>query len=294
MLDECVVSPAEKYQPPSKMSTPQQYYNSLPPVSKTFAVTCVMVSGAHYLGLLDYRTISLSYADVFQRFQVWRLITNFIFLRPYSLGFAFHLLIILRNGVQLERGPFDKRTADYVWMFIFGAFSLLIMTIIPFLRTRFLGGSLVFMIVYIWGREFANTRVNIHNLVELKGFYFPWYMLLVDMLVGNPLKPALMGMAAGHLYYFLTVIYPLASGRNFCTTPYWVHKLVAIWGEGHQINSPVRQKLNESIIFRGKSHRLNGSSGRSTSSSSQPETNVQGNTAAAGGFQGRGRRLGTN
>lgn len=42
------------------------------------------------------------------------------------------------------------------------------MAAIPFLRTRFLGGSLVFMIVYIWGREFANARVNIHGLVELK------------------------------------------------------------------------------------------------------------------------------
>lgn len=56
-----------------------------------------------------------------------------------------------------------------------------------------------------------------------QGFYFPWYMLLVDVLLGNPLMPDLMGMAAGHLYYFLTVIYPLAGGRNFCTTPYWVY-----------------------------------------------------------------------
>ncbi|KAL1831225.1 hypothetical protein ACET3Z_000876 [Daucus carota] len=277
------------------MATPLQYYNSIPPVAKTFAVTCVMVSGAQYLGLISPWTISLSYADVFRRFQVWRLITNFVFLGPYSFGFAFRLLIILRNGVQLERGPFAKRTADYVWMFFFGAFLLLIMAAIPFLRTRFLGGSLVFMIVYIWGREFANARVNIHGLVELKGFYFPWYMLVVDVLLGNPLKPDVMGMAAGHLYYFLTVIYPLAGGRNFCATPYWVHKLVAVWGEGHQINSPVRQKLDESTIFRGRSHRLNGSSGRSTNSSSQAETNAEGNTAAAGGvFQGRSHRLGAN
>ncbi|KAL8110440.1 hypothetical protein AgCh_026234 [Apium graveolens] len=205
------------------MSTPQQYYNSLPPVAKMFAVTCVMVSGAQYLGLLSYWTISLSYSDVFLRFQVWRLITNFFFLGPYSLGFAFHLLIILRNGVQLERGPYDKRTADYVWMFIFGAFSLLLMAAIPFLQTPFLGGSLVFMIVYIWGREFANARVNIHGIVELKGFYLPWYVLLIDLLVGNPLMPDLMGMAAGHLYYFLTVIYPLAGGSNFFSTPYWVY-----------------------------------------------------------------------
>lgn len=36
------------------------------------------------------------------------------------------VLVRARHGVQLERGPFDKRTADYLWMYIFGAFSLLV------------------------------------------------------------------------------------------------------------------------------------------------------------------------
>lgn len=31
-----------------------------------------------------------------------------------------------KYGVSLERGPFDKRTADYVWMLFFGALSLLV------------------------------------------------------------------------------------------------------------------------------------------------------------------------
>lgn len=32
----------------------------------------------------------------------------------------------LLYGVQLERGPFDKRTADLAWMYIFGAMALLV------------------------------------------------------------------------------------------------------------------------------------------------------------------------
>lgn len=42
------------------------------------------------------------------------------------------------------------------------------MAAIPVLWTPFLGPSLIFMIVYVWGREFPNDRVNIHGLVELK------------------------------------------------------------------------------------------------------------------------------
>lgn len=59
----------------------------------------------------------------------------------------------------------------------------------------------------------------------LQGFYLPWYMLGVDLILGNPLKPDLLGMAAGHLYYFLTVLYPLSGGRFSLKTPHWVYPL---------------------------------------------------------------------
>ncbi|KAM7494647.1 hypothetical protein LguiB_029256 [Lonicera macranthoides] len=249
-----------------------------------------MTSGAYHLNLYSPRTISIRYSEVFRHFEIWRLITNFFFIAPFSLTFGIRLLIILRNGVSLERGPFDKRTADYLWMYIFGAFSLLVMAAIPFLWTPFLGPSLVFMIVYVWGREFPNERVNIHGLFQLKGFYLPWYMLAVDLILGNPLKPDMLGIVAGHLFYFLTVLYPLSGGKNYCKTPIWVHKLVAFWGEGFQANSPVRKDASEGVAFSGRSFRLNGS--RATRSrQDQPDTPVQANAAPGGAFSGKSRRL---
>lgn len=40
---------------------------------------------------------------------------------------------------------------------------------------------------------------------------------------GVPLMPDILGMVAGHLYYFLTVLHPLAGGRNLLKTPLWVY-----------------------------------------------------------------------
>jgi len=43
--------------------------------------------------------------------------------------FEIDLLILAyraRYGVQLEKGAFEKRTADFLWMMIFGAISLLV------------------------------------------------------------------------------------------------------------------------------------------------------------------------
>ncbi|XP_047328320.1 derlin-1-like [Impatiens glandulifera] len=276
------------------MSSPMQYYNDLPPVSKTYVLTCFVLSATYEVGLYDYEIIALSYKDVIKRFQVWRLITNFFFLAPFSLTFAFRVLLVLRHGVQLEKSTYDKRSADFLWMFIFGAFSLLAISIIPFLWSPFMGGSLVFMIVYNWSREFPNARVNIYGLFELKGFYLPWYMIAIDLILGSPLKPDLIGMAAGHLYYFLTVLYPLSTGRNILKTPFWVHKLVAYWGKGTQMNSPAASSSRTSSAFKGRGRRLDG--GRSMGSPEEDQDGVaqpnQANNNNGVVFRGQGHRLG--
>lgn len=97
------------------------------------------------------------------------------------------------------------------------------MSIVPFLWSPFKGPALVFMIVYVWSRENPNARVSIHGLVEIKGFYLPWVLLGIDTIIGNPWKPGLEGIAAGHVYYFLTVLHPLAGGKNYCKTPLLVY-----------------------------------------------------------------------
>ncbi|XP_030937043.1 derlin-1.1-like [Quercus lobata] len=281
------------------MSTPAEYYRSLPPVSKFYGVACLMTTSAYYLQLYNPDNIELDYGLVLKRFQVWRLITNFFFLGQFSFLFAFRLLMIARYGVSLERGPFDKRTADYVWMFVIGALSLLgvtcssVMAAVPYLWSPFMGGSLVFMLVYVWSREFPNAQISVYGLVSLKGFYLPYVMLAVDLLLGNPLKPGILGMVVGHLYYFLTVLHPLAGGKFILKTPLWVHKLVAFWGKGTQMNTPVQRDPSAGVAFQGRSYRLNGTR---PSTTGQAETGShaqaqQPNQADGVAFRGRSHRL---
>ncbi|KAG5066086.1 hypothetical protein AAZX31_04G113100 [Glycine max] len=255
------------------MSTPAEYYRSLPPVSKAYGVACLMTTAAFYLQFYDAWNIALDYGSVFKRLQVWRLITNFFFLGPFSFPFAIRLIIIAKYGVSLERGPFDNRTADYVWMFIFGALSLLVIAAVPFFWYPFMGISLVFMLVYVWSREFPNARINIYGVVSLKGFYLPWALLALDLIFGDPIKPDIVGMIAGHLYYFLTVLHPLAGGKFRFKTPLWVHKIVAYWGEGTQINAPVQSNPSAGIVFKGRSHRLGGTQTTTRRTAEQTEGN---------------------
>ncbi|XP_047181073.1 derlin-1-like [Vigna umbellata] len=97
-----------------------RFYHSLPPITKAYGTACVLATAAYHLGLYSPIHIALLYERVFYGFQVWRLFTNLFFLGPFSINFGIRLLMILRYGVQLEKGPFDRRTADFLWMMIFG------------------------------------------------------------------------------------------------------------------------------------------------------------------------------
>lgn len=108
------------------MSSPAEFYNSLPPISKAYGTLCLLATTAFQLGLYDPGLIALDYGLVFKHFQVWRLFTNFFFLGKFSINFGIRLLMIARYGVQLENGPFQRRTADFLWMMIFGALTLLV------------------------------------------------------------------------------------------------------------------------------------------------------------------------
>ncbi|GAB4852682.1 ER-associated protein degradation protein [Ancistrocladus abbreviatus] len=237
------------------MSSPAEWYNSLPPISKAYGTTCLLFTAAYQLGLYHPEHIALLFAPVFKNFQIWRLFTNFFFLGGFSINFGIRLLMIARYGVQLEQGPFDRRTADFLWMIIFGSLSLLVLSAIPMLWSPFLGISLVFMLMYVWSREFPNAQINIYGLFTLKGFYLPWVMLGLDVIFGSPLLPNLLGIVAGHLFYFLTVLHPLAGGKNVLKTPRWVQKLVSRWRIGAPPATAV-QPERRTGAFSGRGRRL--------------------------------------
>ena len=76
----------------------------------------------------------------------------------------------------------------------------------------------------LWSSAFISDA-NVHFF--LQAFYLPWAMLALDVIFGAPLMPDLLGIIAGHLYYFLTVLHPLATGNIILRTPRWVYPYVA-------------------------------------------------------------------
>lgn len=126
----------------------------------------------------------------------------------------------------LEKHTFEGRTADFVWMVMLGMMTLLpLPLVVPSIELPFCSASLVFMLVYLWSRENPNANTNLMGMVQLKAFYLPWGMMALTALMGGSVLPDFLGIVAGHLYYFLTVLQPRAGGPTLIFTPQWVQAL---------------------------------------------------------------------
>jgi Derlin-2/3 len=146
--------------------------------------------------------------------QIWRLVTDFLFFGSFSLDFLFHMYFLVRYCRLLEEGEFRGRTADFVFFLLFGA--VLMTMVAPLLPLYFLGLSLTFMMVYVWGRRNEHVRLSFLGLFPFTAPYLPWVLLGFSLLLNNTstLMTDIVGIAVGHIYYFLCFVYPKVQGQR--------------------------------------------------------------------------------
>ena len=132
------------------------------------------------------------------------------------------------RGRMLEEGSFRGRPADFLLMLLFG--GSLMCAASPFTNIPpFLGSSLAFMMVYVWGRRNEYVRMSFLGLFQFRAPFLPWVLLCFSVMLGNSPTIDLMGIVVGHIYYFLEDVYPYSPagrGRHPLTTPRLLKLLV--------------------------------------------------------------------
>ncbi|KAJ3131396.1 hypothetical protein HK101_004724, partial [Irineochytrium annulatum] len=125
------------------------------------------------------------------------------------------MFFTVRYARMLEEGSFRGRTTDFLWLFILAA--LAIVTLTPLVTTRsttvpFLSSPLTFMLVYIWSRRNPHIRMSFLGLFTFTAPYLPWVLLGFTMVLNSTWPTGdLLGMAVGHVYYFLDDVWPRAG-----------------------------------------------------------------------------------
>lgn len=80
-------------------------------------------------------------------------------------------------------------------MLLFGGTLLTLLA--PFVQIEFLGSSLTFMMVYVWGRRHQYVNLSFLGIFNFTAPYLPWVLLAFSVMLGSSPKVDLLGMVAG-------------------------------------------------------------------------------------------------
>jgi len=201
----------------------EQWSRDMPVVTKyLFASSFGLTLAAHF-GLVNPSLLVLHWPSVIQGFEIWRLVTCFVYQGRLGFPFLIHMLFLVRYGQSLEQTVFAGRTADYIFFILFGAVLLLGVT--AFMNFPILGMALIMMIIYLWSRKNPNMIMSFMFGIQFQSFYFPWVLVAFDILLGGFPLVEIVGIIVGHVYFFLDEIYPATSGVRLLKTPSFMYSL---------------------------------------------------------------------
>lgn len=146
-------------------------------------------------------------------------------------------------------------------MLMFGMACMLAASLVPFFNFYFLASPLIFMLVYVWSRNFPSASVSIMGFFSVEAFYVPFAFMGISLISGGNWVSDLLGIIVGHLYYTLKWLLPSQGRQSFLETPQFVKNMVHSWGIGtvnpREIN-PTNPGQAGFRAFRGRGQRLGG------------------------------------
>mmetsp|Transcript_12876 Transcript_12876/g.19385 ORF Transcript_12876/g.19385 Transcript_12876/m.19385 type:complete len:251 (-) Transcript_12876:24-776(-) len=191
-----------------------EFFSSIPLITK-YVVGSSVVMSIVSSGMIDPYYFVLLFP---LNWQYWRLLTNVFYFGPLAFPVLINLMMFLQYSKQMEEEHFKGRAADYVWCLILG---VLFMT--PFawyFGMMMLSISLMLYLVYIWCN--SNPRMTLSLMfipIQIPSVYFPWALLLLNYALRRSFRAELVGIVAGHIYYFLTEEYPARFNKQLIYTP---------------------------------------------------------------------------
>lgn len=106
----------------------------------------------------------------------------------------------------------DSWTPSTCQLLINSLYLLLFKVFAFFVNLLFLGQAFTIMLVYVWSRRNPYIRMNFFGILNFLAPYLPWALLGFSVILGNTIWVDLMGMAVGHIYYFLEDVFPKQRG----------------------------------------------------------------------------------
>ena len=202
---------------------PREWLEALPPITRAWLLGSLVSTTLLSFGMLDGARLIWVWPLVAKKFEIWRLVTPFLFWGGFSFPFVINMFVLVQYSRNYEIAPYDTggggSTADYAWMLILGGALLLVMA--TFLQVMAPSQGLTYLVMYVWSRRNPTTPVSLYGF-QLQAVYLPWALLAFNLVIGNDLTAPLMGVASGHCFYFCVDAFPLNYGYDIITTPRFI------------------------------------------------------------------------
>jgi Derlin-2/3 len=94
-----------------------------------------------------------------------------------------------------------------------------------------LSGGLLAAVIYVWSKRNPRAQTSFWG-ARFDGVYLPWVLVAFTLLVGDDPMVDLMGIAAGHAYYFMKEVLPgeatFMKGTNLLATPRFIYRIFGV------------------------------------------------------------------
>ncbi|CAM9147782.1 unnamed protein product, partial [Ectocarpus fasciculatus] len=178
-----------------------------PVITKYLLTGTILSSLATYFSMTSVSNFALIWPLVWQKFQVWRLIGCVTYAGPFGFPYIFHIMMLYQNSLRYEQEPYNTgafgTSADYLWMIIVCLLGLYALSFV--FGFVFLSEPFLFVILYVCSRRNAEGQTSFFGF-KFKTLYVPWVNVAYRLLIGGGIMMPLIGIAVGHVYYFLVEI----------------------------------------------------------------------------------------
>ena len=231
------------------------FYFQMPPITRYYLTTIFITATiGTYIKPLQFIIyyIFLDYDLALKSFQIWRLFTNLLFIGGFSTSFLFFVVMIYMNFKTQEQTSITLRAyATFIMMIIY---LLIFINIIDLFAAKIFGIKVGFTLAIqlMLGFIYINSKREPQKIVTLyffrmKNCYFPYALILLNIVSGGGIYDNIIGIIAGNIYYVLADVLPVSKNLKLLKTPKFLVDLL--------------EKYYYSRIFREESNNNNNNNG---------------------------------
>lgn len=235
------------------LSEALKFYNGVPQLTRIYVSMVQMCTLLGYV-LGEENTQAFLALDPIRTvygLEIWRPITAASYLGPFSMSWLFGSYYLITYGMELEK---NYGRANYL-VFLLSQIALLSVFSL-FMGTPFFANSVVTGMLHVLSRTDPTRNVSL-LVLKVPYWMLPYGLAFVDMLKAQSLSacvPHVLGILAGHFYFFHRKIWPKTGGEDWLDAPESFVKLM----DPDASNNPGKSAIAKALKARkrGKGKKL--------------------------------------